>query len=215
VASSGIAALLLPGGSTSHSRFSIPLNSTQGSQCSISKGTQAAGLLERASLIIWDEVPMQSKYDFEAVDRTLRDIRDCEEPFGGLSVILGGDFAQILPVVKRANRARTVAANLQQSFLWQRFTTLFLRRNMRLISGADNTRFGEWIRNLSYDSAMYGRISLPAYIHTTDSAEVFFYKIYLMEQMQLQGITRDISFFRDRAILLLKTIPWLISTCEF
>jgi ATP-dependent DNA helicase PIF1 len=55
---------------------------------------------------------MQNKYDFEAVDRTLRDIRNCEEPFGGLSVILGGDFAQILPVVKRANRARTVAANL-------------------------------------------------------------------------------------------------------
>ena len=75
---------------------------------------------------------------------------------------------------------------------------------MRLISGADNTRFGEWIRNLSYDSAMYGRISLPAYIHTTDSAEVFFHKIYPMEQMQLQDITRDTSFFRDRAILTTK-----------
>jgi hypothetical protein len=56
---------------------------------------------------------------------------------------------------------------------------------MRLILGADNIRFGEWIRNLFYNSAMYGRISLPAYIHITDSAEVFFYKIYLMEQMQL------------------------------
>jgi hypothetical protein len=75
---------------------------------------------------------------------------------------------------------------------------------MRLILGADNTRFGEWIRNLSYDSAMYGRISLPAYIHTTDSAEVFFHKIYPMEQMQLQGIIKDISFFRDRAILITK-----------
>jgi ATP-dependent DNA helicase PIF1 len=51
---------------------------------------------------------------------------------------------------------------------------------------------------------MYGRISLPAYIHTTDSAEIFFHKIYPMEQMQLQGITRDISFFRDRAILTTK-----------
>ena len=51
---------------------------------------------------------------------------------------------------------------------------------------------------------MYGRISLPAYIHTTDSAEVFFHKIYPMEQMQLQGITRDTSFFRDRAILTIK-----------
>jgi hypothetical protein len=51
---------------------------------------------------------------------------------------------------------------------------------------------------------MYGRISLPTYIHITDSAEVFFYKIYPMEQMQLQGITRDIFFFRDRAILTIK-----------
>jgi hypothetical protein len=147
---------------------------------------------------------MQNKYDFEIINRTLRDIRNCEEPFSGLSIILSGDFAQILPVIKRANRARTMAANLQQSFLRQRFTTLFLRRNMRLISGADNTRFGEWIRNLSYNSVIYGRILLPAYIHTTDSAEVFFYKIYLMEQMQLQDIIRDISFFRDRAILITK-----------
>jgi hypothetical protein len=75
---------------------------------------------------------------------------------------------------------------------------------MRLISEADNTRFSEWIRNLFYNSAIYGRISLPAYIHTTDSAEVFFHKIYPIKQMQLQNITRNISFFRDRAILTTK-----------
>jgi hypothetical protein len=95
-----------------------------------------------------------------------------------------------------------VAANLQQSFLWQRFTILFLRRNMRLILGTDNTRFGEWIRNLFYNSVIYGRISLPTYIHIIDSAEIFFHKIYLMEQ--IQGIIRNISFFRDRAILITK-----------
>jgi PIF1-like helicase len=73
---------------------------------------------------------------------------------------------------------------------------------MRLISGINNIRFGEWIRNLFYNSAIYGRISLSIYIHTTDSAEIFFYKIYLMKQMQ--GIIKDISFFRDRAILITK-----------
>jgi hypothetical protein len=51
---------------------------------------------------------------------------------------------------------------------------------------------------------MYGRISLPAYIHTTDSAEVFFHKIYPIKQMQLQGTIKDTSFFRDRAILTTK-----------
>jgi hypothetical protein len=56
---------------------------------------------------------MQNKYDFETINRTLRDIRNYEKPFSGLPVILSGDFAQILPMVKRANRARTVTANLQ------------------------------------------------------------------------------------------------------
>jgi ATP-dependent DNA helicase PIF1 len=51
---------------------------------------------------------------------------------------------------------------------------------------------------------MYGRILLLAYIHITDSAEIFFHKIYLMKQMQLQSIIRDIFFFRDRAILTTK-----------
>jgi hypothetical protein len=52
VALLGIAALFLLGGNISHSRFYILLNSTQGNQYNISKGTQAASLLERALLII-------------------------------------------------------------------------------------------------------------------------------------------------------------------
>jgi hypothetical protein len=51
---------------------------------------------------------------------------------------------------------------------------------------------------------MYGRIALPIYIQTTDSTDVFFNKIYPMEQMQMQGIVRNVSFFRDRAILTTK-----------
>jgi hypothetical protein len=60
---------------------------------------------------------MQNKYDFKAINRTLRDIRDCEKPFSGLPVIFNSDFAQILPIIKRANQARIMTANLQQSFL--------------------------------------------------------------------------------------------------
>jgi hypothetical protein len=36
---------------------------------------------------------IQNKYDFEAVDRILRDIRDYEKLFSGLLVIFSGDFA--------------------------------------------------------------------------------------------------------------------------
>ena len=60
---------------------------------------------------------MQYKYYFEVIYRILKNIRGSDALFEEILVILGGDFAQILLVVRRANRARTVAVNLQQSFL--------------------------------------------------------------------------------------------------
>ena len=58
-------------------------------------------------LIIWDEAQMINRLCFEAFDRTLRDIMKIENeensknPFDGKVVVLGGDFRQILPVVKK------------------------------------------------------------------------------------------------------------------
>ena len=108
VASSGIAALLLPGGRTSHSMFKIPLNSNDTSFCTFRKQDMRADLLRETSLIIWDEVPMQNRFDPETVDRTLRDIRNLDKPFGGITVIFGGDFRQILPVILKGSRSQIV-----------------------------------------------------------------------------------------------------------
>ncbi|KAL0733823.1 hypothetical protein Bca4012_010033 [Brassica carinata] len=74
VASSGIASLLLQGGRTAHSRFSIPLNPDEFSSCNMAHGTDQANLVKEASLIIWDEAPMMNKHCFEALDRSLSDI---------------------------------------------------------------------------------------------------------------------------------------------
>ena len=52
VASSGIAALLLPCGRTAHSRFAIPLDINEVSTCNIGKNTQLADLIRQTSLII-------------------------------------------------------------------------------------------------------------------------------------------------------------------
>ena len=62
VASSGIAAPLLQGGSTAHSRFHIPLKITNEYTCDIKLGTFLAELITRTSLIIWDEAPMTHKH---------------------------------------------------------------------------------------------------------------------------------------------------------
>ena len=104
VASSGIASPLLLGGRTSHSTFKIPTEIHEGSTCSIGKHSDLAELIKAADLVIWDEASMQHRHIHEAVDRSLRDIRHCEDkPFGGLTVVFGGDFKQILPVIVKGS----------------------------------------------------------------------------------------------------------------
>ncbi|XP_074346593.1 uncharacterized protein LOC141685389 [Apium graveolens] len=58
VAGSGIAAVLLPGGRTAHSRFKIPLDIDEQSSCGLKNGTDIAELLQNTDLIIWDEAPI-------------------------------------------------------------------------------------------------------------------------------------------------------------
>ena len=41
----------------------------------------------------------------ECLDRSLRDIMNCELPFGGKVMLFGVDFRQVLPVVTRGTRA--------------------------------------------------------------------------------------------------------------
>ena len=146
VASSGIAALLLPGGRTSHSMLKIPIEGLgPESYCSINKEDSRAELLRAASLIIWDEVPMQHRFGPEAVSRTLMDIRDDSCPFGGLAIVFGGDFRQILPVVRRGSRKRIIGASICRSPIWRRVQVLRLHRNQRLEPTQDSSQFASWL----------------------------------------------------------------------
>ncbi len=93
VASSGVAAILLQGGRTAHSRFKIPINVQADSFCSIKAQSDLAELIRQAKIILWDEAPMQHRYVAEAVERTFRDIRKTDDrPFGGAVVIFAGVY---------------------------------------------------------------------------------------------------------------------------
>lgn len=126
VASSGIAAILLPNGRTAHSRFKIPID-----------------------LIIWDEAPMCHRFVFEALDRTLRDLLSVTDPaaatkpFGGKTVLLGGDFRQILPVIPQGTRQQTVMATINRSYLWNYCSIFTLEKNMRFHQAEKD--FAKWL----------------------------------------------------------------------
>ncbi|CAN0897215.1 ATP-dependent DNA helicase PIF1 [Linum grandiflorum] len=171
VASSGIAATLLPGGVTAHSRFKIPLDVDHSSTCAIKKGTSLARLIEKTTLIVWDEAPMVHRLSFEALDRTICDLMDTPtsgpgyKPFGGKIVLLGGDFRQTLPVVTNGHRADHLSASLTRSYLWSHCKVLRLHTNMRLNTSTANAadlcngmRFPAWILAL-------GDGNLPAVAH--------------------------------------------------
>ena len=98
--------MLLPRGRIAHSRFKIPFDITETAVCAVKRGTMLAELIQVVSLVIWDEAPMTNWCCFEALDRTMKDILSEHKPgnamlpFGGKPVVLGGDFRQILPVVR-------------------------------------------------------------------------------------------------------------------
>ncbi|KAK9683679.1 hypothetical protein RND81_10G158300 [Saponaria officinalis] len=161
VASSGIAAMLLPGGRTAHSRFGILINVVENSTCpGIKLGGEVTELLHHTKLIIWDEAPMMHRYCFEALDRSLRDVMcfstdgNSDLPFGGKVVVFGGDFRQILHVVPKGSRQDVVYASLSSSSLWSSCKVLKLSKNMRLQLGSSATnvedvrQFSKWILNI-------------------------------------------------------------------
>ena len=112
----------------------VPLELNELSISTITKTSRLGTCLRSTDLIIWDEVPMQHKYCFEVVHRLLVDLRSVADDvlFGGVPVVLGGDFAQILPVVPHGSRADIVHACLQRTWIWPRLRRLSLRVNKRV-----------------------------------------------------------------------------------
>ncbi|XP_060962063.1 uncharacterized protein LOC133032209 [Cannabis sativa] len=121
-ASLGVAASILPGGRTAHSRFKLPLDADGKSTCCVSKQSALAKLLCAAKLIIWDEAPMTRKQHIEALDKMLQDINDTTLPFGGKVIVFGGDFRQVLPVVQKGTRQEQINSSLVYSYLWPTLT---------------------------------------------------------------------------------------------
>lgn len=205
VASTGIAATLLPGGTTAHSRFKIPINIDATSTCSIGKGTHLAELVAATTLVFWDEAVMMHRYAVEAVDRSFRDIRGNDLPFGGVVFCFCGDFRQTLPVVPKGSRAEIISACLKKSPLWRHVVSLPLRINMRLqrpgmdqIERDSANSFAQKLLTIGegadIDATVQWPISDIVHNNSTDSLAVEIYP-------DLRRILPTAQLLRERAIL--------------
>ena len=110
----GIASILLPKGMTSHRTFRLPLD-LNSIETAFLKLESDKKKLREVDLIIWDEASMIPKKALEIVDRTLRDVCTNDTLFGGKLIVLGGDFRQILPVLKNGFRSAIVEDIIKNS----------------------------------------------------------------------------------------------------
>jgi hypothetical protein len=77
----------IPPKSSDHVNITLPTTET-----SLTAQSALTELLCQTKLIIWDEAPAQYRYYFEAIDRTLRDIRKNDTWFGGITMVFAGIY---------------------------------------------------------------------------------------------------------------------------
>ncbi|XP_055804455.1 uncharacterized protein LOC129873391 [Solanum dulcamara] len=130
-ASSGVAASILPGGRTAHSRFKIPIDIDSNFTCNISKQSSLASLIRDSKLIVWDEVSMAKNKMIQALDILLKDLTSKSCLFSERVVVFGGDFTQTLHVVRNGKREDFVCESLLYSDIWNQLEKLCLSENMR------------------------------------------------------------------------------------
>lgn len=102
-APTGIAALNI-GGSTIHRAFKLPIDYVKSSGHLFSS-RESMEILEKADIVLIDEVSMLRADTFSHVEYKLRDsMFENNNAFGGKQIIVVGDFYQLPPVVKREEK---------------------------------------------------------------------------------------------------------------
>lgn len=58
----------------------------------ISKNSHKAKVLQDCVFVVWDECTMANKVSIEAVNRTMQDLRNNNQLFGGVTFLFAGDL---------------------------------------------------------------------------------------------------------------------------
>ncbi len=128
-ATTGLAATHL-NGTTIHAWAGIGVHDTLPDRFFQKVGKQRQGLIAKADILIIDEISMLHDYRLDMVEEVARTVRGNDKPFGGLQVVLVGDFFQLPPVNRHESRAGSFVLS---SDTWQsgNFTVCYLEKQYR------------------------------------------------------------------------------------
>jgi len=134
LASTGAAAVLL-GGRTFHSFFGLGIMEG-GPDATYERAANEGRIRKRLAQVegfILDEVSMIPQSALEVAERLARTARESSLPWGGMRVIVVGDFAQLPPVTRTGRREWAFLSEV-----WQKsgFQPIWLRDNQRVHDNA-------------------------------------------------------------------------------
>ncbi|XP_021721221.1 uncharacterized protein LOC110688766 [Chenopodium quinoa] len=92
----------------------------------------------------------KKKENVESLDVLLRDICNPKLLFGGKTVVFGGDFRQVFPVVPRKTQREAVVASLVCSNLWPKIMKFKLTENIRARNDPKYASFLLALRNAAF-----------------------------------------------------------------
>jgi len=194
VAPTGIAASHLKG-QTIHSFFALGIRDT------VVDNGYVAFLLEKSYLksrfaklkvLIIDEVSMVSPEIFASMDKVLRAFKNNPEPFGGVQVIISGDFFQLPPVSREFKEKRFAwqvpvwkSLALKSCYLQEKFR----QDDDRLIKLLDEIRLGEVSEasKKTLEDAFHTQLSQEATVTKLYTHNVDVDRINLEELVKLKG----------------------------
>ncbi|XP_065663191.1 ATP-dependent DNA helicase pif1-like [Hydra vulgaris] len=142
----GIAATLFTNGCTLHGLFQLRIPILDNSTCNVTPNSIHGYFLRQVSLFLLDGTSIIPKHALNAINRLLKDICNNSIPFGGKIILFGGDFRQILPVVKREQPAEIVESCIECSLHWQWVQRFALTEIMRVQNG--ECEFSQWLLKL-------------------------------------------------------------------
>ncbi len=87
--------------------------------------------LEKAAVLIIDEVSMLHQNQLQLVDLVLRYFKENELPFGGIQVILSGDFFQLPPIGKSGEKSKDKFAFMAPSWVQADLKVCYLTEQFR------------------------------------------------------------------------------------
>ncbi len=114
-ATTGLAATHL-GGTTIHSWSGIGVQDfiPEGFADHMSKARRE--IIEKTDVLVIDEISMLHDFRLDMIDEVCRAVRVNDEPFGGIQIIMSGDFFQLPPINRGDSRAGGFVVN---SNVWQ------------------------------------------------------------------------------------------------